>query len=167
MLTAEVSCLLHHLSIAPFLDSQPKMFASGASYKATGAVLSGGTALLQNLQIARRYRGGKPRRYWPVMVAADLTTPQEWDITTLATMTTEWQTSYLDVLLGSSYSGTTLADEVNLSYYHGFTLVTNPITGRGKNVSTPRAVAIAPDVITGFVLNSKPASQRRRNLHSS
>ena len=39
-LTAEVSCLLHHLSIAPFLDSQPKMFASGASYKATGAVLS-------------------------------------------------------------------------------------------------------------------------------
>lgn len=138
-----------------------------AAGTATGAILPASAAQLMNYTIARRYRGGKPRAYWPVHVAADLSDPQTWDPGVLATMTTEWQTSFLDVLLGSSYSGTTLVHQVNVSYYEGFTPVQNPITLRWKNVAKPRTVAIAPDVITGFVLNSKPGSQRRRQLHSA
>jgi hypothetical protein len=134
---------------------------------ASGPPVAGGTALLQNFNIARRYRGGKPRAYWPILIAADLLTPQEWDPSVLATATSEWATSFNGVIIGSSYSGTTIVEQVNVSYYEGFTLVTNPITGRGRNVNKPRTVAIAPDAITGFVLNGKPASQRRRNLHSS
>lgn len=129
--------------------------------------LAASTCLLVNYAIARRYRGGKPRSYWPVMIAADLSSPQEWDAGTLGTMTTEWQTDYLDALAGSSYSGTTLGVQVSISYYEGFTAVENPITGRYKNVSKPRLVAIAPDVVQAFTLNANPGTQRRRQLHSA
>ena len=124
-------------------------------------------ALLVNYAIARRYRGGKPRSYWPVMTYQDLTDAQTWVAGTLATMTTEWQTDFLDVILGSVTAGCTIVAQCNVSYYEGFTAVQNPITGRWKNVNKPRTVAIAPDVITGFTLNSKPGTQRRRQLHST
>lgn len=126
-----------------------------------------GTALLVNYSIARRYRGGKPRSYWPLMVAADLASSSSWILATLATMTSEWQTSYLDAMIGSTIDGCVIGEQVNVSYYEGFT--TPPVAPgrRAKNISTPRAVAITPDPITAFVINPKPASQRRRNLHSS
>ena len=102
---------------------------------ASTAPLPGGVALLMNLPIARRYRGGKPRVYWPTNVAADLTDPQTWNAGVLTTMTTEWQTSYLDVVIGFTSGTTVVGEQVNISYYLGFTAVENPITGRWKNVS--------------------------------
>ena len=129
--------------------------------------LAASTCLLVNYHIARRYRGGKPRSYWPTNIAVDLSTPHTWDTGVLATMTGEWQTSYLDVLVGFVQGGTTIGPQVSVSYYSGFT--TPPVAPghRAKNVSTPRAVAITPDLILGFTLNPKPGTQRRRQLHSA
>lgn len=146
--------------VSTFIDGQ-------AGTAPAGTWLPAATCLLMNLHISRRYRGGKPRVYWPLYTSVILQDAQTWDPTTLASTTTSWQTNFLDVILGSVTDGCTITDQVSVSYYEGFTAVLNPITGRYKNVNKPRTVAIAPDVVTGFTLNPKPGIQRRRQLHSS
>jgi hypothetical protein len=140
--------------------------ATTTGTRGAGPYLAAETAALMNVVISRRYRGGKPRAYWPFGIAADLTTPQAWSTTALSDFNVG-----LDALVfgisALSVSGTNLGAFVSLSYYHGFTAVTNPITGRTRDVPTPRTVALAPDLVTGFSVNAKPGSQRRRQLHSA
>jgi len=132
-----------------------------------GAPLPAGACVLQNLPIARRYRGGKPRLYWPFGIASDLTSPQLWSPTAM----TDFETAisaYL-VSVGTTTVGTTVfAHFVSISNYEGFTAVTNPITGRTRDVPKVRPVAIAPDpILATNVINPRVGSQRRRNLHST
>ena len=127
----------------------------------TGNPLPASTCALQNFPIARRYRGGKPRVYWPFGTSADLLNPSSWTtgfVTDVETGTGDYFTGIAAV----SEGGCTLTELVSISYYEGFTAVTNPITGRTRDVPTPRSAAIAPDVVLGIPLNQKPASQRRR-----
>ena len=56
-------------------------------------------------------------------------------------------------------------EQVNISFYEGFTVVTDARTGRSRNVSQRRPDGPTVDVITGFSINPKLGSQRRRNLH--
>jgi hypothetical protein len=51
---------------------------------------------------------------------------------------------------------------VNVSYYNGFTVVTNPTTGRARNVPTLRGTPVV-DTVTGIVARVQVGSQRRRN----
>lgn len=128
-----------------------------------GSPLDAATAVLFNMHIARRYRGGKPRTYWPLGVAGDLVNPTLWE----ATSVTAFQTALdqlVDDTIALSSSGTVMGTLCSVSDYHGFTPVTNPITGRTRDVPTVRSVAIAPDDFTALAVNPRPASQRRRNL---
>ncbi len=59
-----------------------------------------------------------------------------------------------------------LLGQVNVSYYEGFKVVTDPLTGRSRNVSQLRPEGPAVDRITSFSINPKLGSQRRRNLHA-
>ncbi|MGO9750265.1 MAG: hypothetical protein ACLP8S_05560 [Solirubrobacteraceae bacterium] len=59
-----------------------------------------------------------------------------------------------------------LIGQVNVSYYEGFQVVTDPLTGRSRNVSQLRSEGPVVDRITGFSINPKLGSQRGRNLHS-
>lgn len=130
-----------------------------------GQPLAAGTAVLLNMKIARRYRGGKPRTYWPLGTANDLTTPSAW----AASSVTAFHTALAQVIddtIAISTGGTTINTLVNVSYYSGFTAVTNPITGRTRDVPKVRTAAITPDPFIGISVNPKPASQRRRNLQS-
>lgn len=128
----------------------------------TGIPLSAGTCVLMNIQIARRYRGGKPRVYWPLGVASDLVSPQQWGSTPLADFHTG--TSQLeDDTIAINTGGCDIQTLVNISYYSGFTAVTNPITGRTRDVPKVRSVAIPPDAFLGSSISPRPASQRRRN----
>jgi len=54
-----------------------------SGYVGTGFV-SAGSAILVNWSIGRRYRGGKPRTYWPALPAVDLETPSTWSDGTVA-----------------------------------------------------------------------------------
>lgn len=125
--------------------------------------LPAGAAVMINFPIARRYRGGKPRSYFPVGVSGDLTDAQSWGATLISDVFTA-----VGVVLaycnGTVISGTTLAGWVNVSYYQGFTSVTNPITGRTKDVPKIRTGAIPVDPATTYSVHPKVASQRRRNL---
>jgi hypothetical protein len=126
------------------------------------ANLGASTAFLLSSNIARRYRGGKPRTYFPVGVSGDLVSPTEWDAvpyTQLEAGCINYMESYAPLTEGTTTTGA----RVSVSYYAGFTAVTNPITGRTKDVAKLRPGGPVVDLITGGQFSLKPASQRRRN----
>jgi hypothetical protein len=124
------------------------------------ALLSPATAALVNFTISRRYRGGKPRVYLPAGISTDVATSGFWTAGFVSALDTAWWTFLTDVL--GSGVGCTIANQVNVGYYHGFTVVTNPITGRSRNVPTPLGTPHI-DNVTGFSVNRIIGSQRRRN----
>jgi hypothetical protein len=127
----------------------------------SGAPLAGGTCTVLSYGVARRYRGGKPRNYFPWGTAADLVNRQTWTTAHLNNAH-DLYTAWAGTVVGSEQGGATIESQANVSYYTGFTVVTNPITGRAKNVSTPRPVPVTDDV-TGIAVRPNPGSQRRRN----
>lgn len=120
---------------------------------------------LSNFGISRRYRGGKPRVYWPIGTADDLLSPSLWKPASVTAFEAAIN-GYMGAVQGLSSGGTTMGALVNISYYQGFTAVVNPITGRTRDVPKVRTVGIAPDLVTSSLVNPKPGSQRRRLLHS-
>lgn len=126
-----------------------------------GTDLAGGTAVVVGYLITRRYRGGKPRSYFPFFDSSDLTTRQQWAAGNLTALDTAL-TGFFSTVIGSAAGTTTITDHVNVSYYSGFT-VFNPGGGkRARNIPTPRPVPVV-DVITSFGARAQPGSQRRRN----
>jgi hypothetical protein len=51
---------------------------------------------------------------------------------------------------------------VNVSYYEGFTVVIDPITGRARNVPKLRSSGPLVDGVVGIVINPELGTQRRR-----
>jgi hypothetical protein len=121
-----------------------------------GNQLTASTSMLVNQKIARRYRGGKPRQYWPFGVAADLLTPATWTSAFL-TAAAGGLTSWTNALLALNWPGANIAQIVSISYYSG----TNPTTGKPELRPTPIV-----DPVTNHTVNIRVASQRRR-LHFS
>jgi hypothetical protein len=134
----------------------------GAGTRA-GASVPAGVAVLVNGTILRRYRGGKPRSYFPWGVAGDLGSLNTWG----AGAVTAFQTGYaafLAAMNGFTAGTTTVGALVSVSYYSGYTLGPAAPGGFRKRVATPRAVPVV-DGIGTVVVNPIVASQRRRNLH--
>lgn len=130
----------------------------------TGVPLPAETAILVSMQIQRRYRGGKPRMYIPGAPADALSgglDANKWDAANVA----NWGTDFLNFTtdVKTTWGTIVITNLVNVSYFQGFTVVINPITGRARNVPTLRAVPVV-DVIQSFDINPRPASQRRRSL---
>lgn len=132
---------------------------------ASTAPLAAGTAALMNFSVSRRYRGGKPRVYLPLGVAADLLDASAWSTGFVSYLTSNWPTWIADIVTAGAVWGT-VTDQVSVSYYEGFTNFTGP-TGRTRARSTVRTTPppIPVDVVTSASCNAKPGSQRRRNLH--
>lgn len=125
-----------------------------------GGTLPLGVCALVNFGIQRRYRGGKPRVYLPYGTESDLSNGRAWNSTFLTNMLTNWN-SWITAILAASSGGTTISEQVNVSYYSGFT-VYNPGGGkRAKNIPTLRASPIV-DAIATTSVNTVPANQRRR-----
>lgn len=126
-----------------------------------GAALPAGTCVLLNEVIARRYRGGKPRTYWPLGSTSELAGPASWT----SGAVTGFETgigNYLTAVAGLTHGTTALVAACSVSNYSSFHTVQSPITGRWRNIPTARPVAIPPDVLTTFTVNPIPGSQRRR-----
>jgi len=130
-----------------------------------GVELAAEVCALVNLGISRRYRGGKPRNYWPFGIGADLADPQTWQSSFVTLVEGNLETM-LGSWLAATSGTTTFVSLGQVSYYSGFTVVFGP-SGRARNKSTVRTGAIPFDVANSIVLNPKPGSQRRRQLHSA
>ena len=122
------------------------------------------TCLLCTYHIARRYRGGKPRTYWPFGDADQLSDPQTWTVPFLSNCQTGID-QYFNATTFHAVGPATTQELVSISQYHGFTPVLNPITGRTRDVPTVRPVAIAPDLLGPPIIHPRPATQRRRALN--
>lgn len=136
-----------------------------------GEILPASTCLLVNYAIARRYRGGKPRTYFPMGIGGDLNTPQQWSTVFTAAVTAALDLFFAD-LLAITEGGTSVSQLVNVSYYGQlvaglpFTSVQNPITKRWRNVPNVRTAPIV-DPVLGWTANVKVGTQRRRNQFST
>lgn len=128
----------------------------------SGVPLAAGSAVLVTYVIGRRYRGGKPRSYFPWGDAASLSGRQNWSAGYVSQVSANLTAAFA-AMLGVTGGSTVLTQHVNVSYYQGFVVVTDPITGRAKNVSKPRATPLV-DTIGSFKIGPTVASQRRRNF---
>jgi hypothetical protein len=135
--------------------------ASGTQGTNGGEVLPASAAAMVNYIITRRYRGGKPRSYWPFGTAGDIATRQTWQAVFTTSVDSHLAT-YFAAILGLVAGTTTITEHVNVSYYSGNKVVVDPITGRARNVPQLRAAPLV-DAIVSFGTNARVGSQRRRN----
>lgn len=127
--------------------------------------LPAGTAFVVSYEIARRYRGGHPRGYWPLGDASYLSGNMTFTSGNVTTML-EAVTNYLSASYTGSSGSTTLEGQKAVAFYQGFTVVTNPITGRARNVPTLLDTPVVYP-ITAWIGRSYVASQRRRRTKTS
>lgn len=126
----------------------------------SGNTLPSQICAVQSYEIARRYRGGHPRGYWPIGTATDVLSNVDW-IGASVTAFDNGLDAMFTAIFAAGWSGAGTLSHVNVSYYKGFTVVTNPITGRARNVPTLR-VAPVIDAITSTQVRQSFGTQRRR-----
>lgn len=126
----------------------------------SGHPVPAGAAVLVNYQIPRRYRGGKPRTYWPAGVAEDLATSKQWLSASVTAFESAWSTFLTDILAAGA--GIVIAHQVNVSYYDGYTWETYGTPVKYRRVLTLRATPVT-DNVTSSSVSPTVGSQRRRN----
>lgn len=109
--------------------------------------------------IARRYRGGKPRMFFPPPDTADTLNPSTFNSTFVSGMNGAVGSFFADVVTNSTpYVGS--PEIVLLSYYHGFTNITNS-SGRTRAVPTYKSTATL-DFVESYSTKARMGSQKRR-----
>lgn len=130
---------------------------------ATGPSGTGGQVCgLVNWKIARRYRGGKPKTFVPLVSTfamsdeAHITTGFQGRIQRIANNLAGGS----GTVLAATYPNISGLHMVNVSYFEGFTNYTKP-SGRESSRPTVRSSPLL-DTITGWAVPLLPATQRRR-----
>lgn len=130
------------------IDSTSGAQGTGGSITAgtrTGSSNDAASSVVMQHNIARRYRGGKPRSYAPFGVNADYNTMGTWQPTFLNTCASNWN-AFITTCLAASVGTTVLAQYVNVSYFSGKALRPTPHT----------------DPIVTTTARTRVGSQRRR-----
>jgi hypothetical protein len=132
---------------------------------ATGAQntqsVAGGTAMVIQRKVNRRYRGGHSRVYLPGMMAVYLNdTEDQWNPATTAVFAESWADIEQEAITELIADGRTDAQGINISYFFGFTNVLYP-SGRYHVRPTARVTPLV-DAVVEYVANPRPCSQRRR-----
>lgn len=126
------------------------------------AILPTGTALVIKFRIGKRYRGGHPRFYLVGRGDASLQTSNTWTAACVTGVTNAFSAFIAAAVLAPPAAVGTLT-HTTVNYFSGFTVVTNPVTHRARNVPTVLGTPLFNDVL-GYAVNPIVASQRRRNL---
>lgn len=140
---------------------------SGASSETTVAVV--GTLTGSNLpsqcatnveyDIARRYRGGKPRMFLPAPTQGQLADVGHYTTGFVGDVNSGVAAFFAEIEALSVGAVGVLA-HVNLSYYKGFTNIINS-SGRERAVPTYRSAALV-DTVNGYSCKALIGSQKRR-----
>lgn len=127
-----------------------------------GGIISVELATLMNCEIARRYRGGRPRIYLPIGTENDISDDRvTWGATFISGVNGNWA-GFKDAVLALTGIGMTLTDHVNVSYYSGFASSQNPVTKRWRNIPTPRSSAVVDGIIQTQARPEITQQRRRR-----
>lgn len=130
----------------------------------SGATLPWQCAMNIEFDIARRYRGGKPRCFLPPTAAAGLADDSHWSGSTITSVNSAFS-AFIAEIEALSVGAVGALAHVNLSYYKGFTNITNS-SGRERAVPTYRATALL-DTIEGYGLKAVVGSQKRRRTSTT
>jgi hypothetical protein len=126
---------------------------------ASGTALPSQVATNVEFDIARRYRGGKPRMFLPATVSASQVDGAHWSSTFITAVNTGVAAFYAEIEALTIGAVGTLA-HVNLSYYQGFKNITNS-SGRERAVPQYRAAALL-DSIEGYACKAVMSTQKKR-----
>lgn len=134
--------------------SQPGTRAGGLLPISTCVVFVG--------KIQRRYRGGKPRNYWPFGTESDLVDDAHWSSTALSAFGGGFS-AFGSALFGT-FGGLVVTNQCNVSFYQGHFAVQNGVTKRYRNVPTlgPSPPYPYADNLTAYGPIATVGSQRRR-----
>lgn len=125
----------------------------------SGAILPCSVVVNIGYEVARRYRGGRPKSMVNMGVEPDLATAQAWTSDFVESLGTAWGNMGNDIA-ALTWSGGGMGDQVNVSYYQGYTAVTYP-SGRTKDVPKLRTDPLVEAIINTEV-KVKLGSARRR-----
>ena len=152
---------LTSIDVIDLSGSEAARYTLAASVKGTlsGDLVAGATTLI-NYSIPRRYRGGKPRSYYPFGANSSQETPQLWTAEYISKVNTQLG-EFFAALAAIKSGGTELTTHCNVSYYHGFTNVQYGNPPKYRRVPTPRGTPVV-DTISAASCNAIPGSQRRR-----
>lgn len=130
----------------------------------SGSLLPSSTAFNIEFGISRRYRGGKPRMFLPPPDETALANGGQWsDAQVAATQTSV--IAFFAEIAGLSVGAVGALTHINLSYYSGFTNITNS-SGRERAVPKYRATALS-DVVNSYAAKKTIGSQKRRRTATS
>lgn len=121
-------------------------------------------AVTVEFDIARRYRGGKPRWYQPGTGGSEVLDQAHWTSAFL-TANNSGVAAFFAGIAGLAVGSMGTLAHVNLSYYKGFTNITNS-SGRERAAPTYRAAALV-DTVTGYSTKALMGSQRRRRASTT
>lgn len=124
-----------------------------------GTSLPSQVAMNVEYNIARRYRGGKPRMFLPPGIITDTLDGGHWSTAYVDAVNTAVAAFFTEIEALSIGAVGALA-HVNLSYYAGFTNVTNS-SGRTRAAPKYRAAALV-DSVNGYSAKALIGSQKRR-----
>lgn len=124
-----------------------------------GAPLPAQVAMNVEYDIARRYRGGKPRMFLPAPGDEAVATAGTWT-SGVITDTNAGMAAFFAAIEALDVGSMGTLTHVNLSYYQGFTNVTNS-SGRTRAAPKYRAAALL-DTVVGYAAKLEMGSQRRR-----
>lgn len=128
----------------------------------SGAILPVQVAATTNYTIGRRYRGGKPKTFWPFGVASDLAAPNAWSGTAVTDFLAGVN-AYIAAISSVVAGGVTVGPQSSVSYFQGFTNESYGTPVKYRRVPTPR-VTPQVDLVTGVSVPTRPGSQRRRRV---
>jgi hypothetical protein len=125
-----------------------------------GTPLPDSACVLYNWPLSRRYRGGKPRTYFPGGVQAVMNADGR---TWTAAFVTAFNQGVSNLLsaIETNPNAVTGLQPCNISYYEGFTVVTHPVSGRASNLPTLRTTPLV-DISGVGSAQALIGSQRRR-----
>jgi hypothetical protein len=92
---------------------------------------------------------------------SDSSQPGQWN-NAFVTAVQTGVTNFFTAVLGAGWTGAGTLTHVNVSYYSGFHVVTDPLTGRARNVPLVRVSPVI-DTVTTIVARASFGEQRRRN----
>jgi hypothetical protein len=129
-----------------------------------GGELPAQVAMNVEYGIAQRYRGGKPRGFWPFGCDADLQNVSDWMQTFINEVNAGIEAFFADIE-AFVVTGVGPFLHVDLSYYQGFKVVTDS-SGRARNVPQYRPEALVRTV-TGYFGKTVLGSQKRRRTSTT
>jgi hypothetical protein len=129
----------------------------------SGDVLPANVATNVEYNIARRYRGGKPRMYLPPPCQGDLQTPEKWLTDFQGEVNTDVP-AFFSAIEALSIGAMGALTHQALSFYKGWDTTMPVVKKRGTFYPPkPRDAPLADDV-AGYACKLEVSSQRRRRL---